>query len=196
MAQRLVIVPAVEDAGEYAGREAQALKNLRRPLPLAAHHTEAHDADDPLRQRDRDGDRRLEVEATQGCAVDAVRQLVGAREADQLAGQELREHPREAFPGRHPRGRRGKLGTPPAVCAEQIPVIAALVQRAAVEIERFHDAALSLMDGGVGDVPFGECNSKGHAIDLHRMGAGTVVSRSGELRFTGRADPDAEAQLR
>ena len=51
------------------------------------------------------------------------------------------------------------------MCAEQVAIIAALEQRAAVEIEGLHDATLSLVDG-IGDVRFGECNSQRH-MHLH-----------------------------
>ena len=144
-AERLVAVPAGEHAGEHARHEAHALKNLGRPPPLSARHREGQDADDPPRHRQRDGDGRLHVEAKQARPVDPVRQLVGTREAHQLAGPERLEHPREAFPGRHACGQRRNLGTPPAVGREQIAVIAELEQCAPVEIERLDDAALSLL---------------------------------------------------
>jgi hypothetical protein len=178
-AEHLVIVTTIEHAGEHAGRQTQALKSLRRPLPLASHHTETHDADDPLCQRQWHDHGRLEVEAKQACAVDPVGQLVGTGEAHQLAGQELREHPGKALLGRDARGRRWNLRTPPTVRAEQIAIITALEQRASVKIERFHDAALRLVDGGVDvgsgadrfappthmrfrNVPLGARSSRGH----------------------------------
>ena len=147
--ERLVAVPAGEHAGEQARREPQALKQFSRPLPLAARHTEADGADDPLGHGQRNHNGRLDGEATHAGAVGTVGQFVRAREADQVAGQELREHPREALPGRHVCRRGRHPRPPPAVCAEQIVIIATLDERAPVKIECLDDATLRLVDRGV-----------------------------------------------
>ena len=109
--------------------EAQSLKNLGATAVRCASRRSSRrrrSADPPQRDHRRSTSSSKRSKLARSTPV---RQFVETREADQLAGQELPRASREGCSLADRRaGGAGTLGTPPAVRAEQIAIIAELEQ--------------------------------------------------------------------